>query len=235
MSKKIGIVGWKVGENSFGATISYLEFFSNFGDVHILPPTKKITQDLDLLVLPGGQDAYSNRYGAVPSYFNTNPDLFKEYFFDNNLREYIAGGVPVFGICLGHQMLQVLFEGELIQNCGHPMSEKSRDQLVHELNFMTGFKSWKKDLDLDNKFEVNSLHHQGIALDGLSPEFEAIAIYKDDVHDIVEVMKHKTLPIASVQYHCEELYDPLSIHLVKELLKTDQEAEEALIPESLEK
>lgn len=236
MSKKIGLVGWKLGDNSFGATIPYLEFFSLFGDVHILPPTKELTKDLDLIVLPGGQDTYSHRYNATPSYFNSNPDQFKEFFFDNNLKAYIDLGVPVFGVCLGHQMLQVLFGGTLVQNCGHVMSEKSRDQLVHELELLSPYKNLRYDLDLGKKFEVNSLHHQGIALEELSPVFEPIAICKDDSLNIVEVMKHVTLPIASVQYHCEELYDPLSIHLVGQLMQTvDEELEVEEPNEKLEK
>ena len=89
MNKLIGIVGWKVGDNSFGATIQYLEYLSMFGDVDILTPSHKIRKDLDLLVLPGGQDMLSSKYGNAPSYFNSNPDVMKEFFFENNLKDYI--------------------------------------------------------------------------------------------------------------------------------------------------
>lgn len=80
MEKQIGIVGWSVGENSFGAGKAYLEFFSNFGEVHILGPSESVLEWPDLIVLPGGLDTPSSRYKQKPSFFNSNSDLFKEYF-----------------------------------------------------------------------------------------------------------------------------------------------------------
>ena len=49
--KKIGIVGWKTGDNSFGVTVPYIDWLSNFGTVHILSPQKGSVVDLYLLVI----------------------------------------------------------------------------------------------------------------------------------------------------------------------------------------
>lgn len=105
MKKKIGIVGWNTGENSFGITKPYYDYLSQFGQVHILVPQKGIVEDLDLLVLPGGRDLNPLYYDEVPEVFCDNGDVLKEYFFKQNLPQYIASGTPIYGICLGFRYL----------------------------------------------------------------------------------------------------------------------------------
>lgn len=214
--KKILIPGWEMGTNSFGATKAYLGWISQFGDPIIVGPTYDIHDWPDLIILPGGKDTNSDRYGEAPSFFNSDPDRYKEFFLDNNLKEYIKNGVPIFGICLGHQMLNIAFGGSLNQNVQHPYSDdKNRGELVHEVNLSEKYEGLRKPLKLGKKIEVNSLHHQGFDLDQLSPEFNAILTAPDD---IVEAMEHKELPIASVQWHPEEIYDSMSFYLISKLL-----------------
>lgn len=222
MKPRIGIVGWKVGDNSFGATIQYMEYLSMFGEVDILSPSKYIKEEIDILVLPGGQDIMSNKYDQVPSYFNTNPDYMKEYFFENNLKQYIDAGKAVFGICLGMQQLAVYFGGGLDQNCMHDTSDsKKRHELIHEIAFVGDYVPLRKKLYEGLKHnempKVNSLHHQGIPLKELPQEFNPIALGPGD---IVEAMVHRDLPIAAVQFHPEEIYDPLSIYMFETLMNT---------------
>lgn len=203
--KKIGITGWKTGENSFGVTLPYLHMFSNYGQVEILTPSDKIRTDIDLVILPGGMDLYSHSYGEVPGFRNSNPDLFKQYFFDVNLDQYVKANVPIFGICLGFQQLAVKFGGVLIQHKDTCYS-KERWDAVEEIKTTKGHK------------KVNSLHHQCIYFPGETSQLDIIAVSKDFGN--VEAFKHKTLPIAGVQYHPEELnYDQISHELIVELLK----------------
>jgi gamma-glutamyl-gamma-aminobutyrate hydrolase PuuD len=101
MSKKlILITGWKLGENSYGATTTYLEYFSQFGNVRILMPWEDKV-DCDLLVLPGGKDLSPSAYGEVPGYTTGDGDVFKEYFFKEKLKLYVESKTPIFGVCLG--------------------------------------------------------------------------------------------------------------------------------------
>lgn len=101
MSRKIiGIVGHSTGENTFGTRKSYMEYFSQFGNVVILSPSDKVV-DLDLLVLPGGEDVDSSRYGQKPSFFNTAPNGYFEYFDKVMLPQYIEKNTPIFAICRG--------------------------------------------------------------------------------------------------------------------------------------
>lgn len=63
--------------------------------------------------------------------------------------------------------------------------------------------------------KVNSLHHQTVCNDTISDEFIPIAKHADGA---IEAMIHKTLPIAGVQYHPEEIFDNLSSYLITSLL-----------------
>ena len=98
--KKIGIVGWKTGDNSFGITTSYAQFFNEFGNVKILNPVppKDIDLDIDLLVLPGGPDISPSIYSQVPDYFVGKGCPHREYFDKYLLPIYIKNNISIFGI-----------------------------------------------------------------------------------------------------------------------------------------
>lgn len=215
MSKKpkIGIPGWKLGDNSFGAGINHLDFISKYGDPKILFPQDD-DEDIDLLYLPGGPDVSPSMYGQIPGFYTSNPDLFREHFFRNNLKKYIDKGVKVFGVCLGMQMLNVHFGGTLTQEMRYHEQSKNRWSGAHDVWIAGGT---KKD-----KFEVNSHHHQAVTVRDLSKEFDAILYAvneEDDANPIIEGIRHKTLPIVGVQYHPEEWRDTYSHDLIVELLK----------------
>jgi gamma-glutamyl-gamma-aminobutyrate hydrolase PuuD len=103
--KKIGIYAASTGDNSFGVGKTYLEFISQFGAPKILTPDETFRDDIDLLLLPGGMDISPSSYGSIPGYFTSNTDVFKQHVYDNCLKHYIDANIPVFGICLGHQLL----------------------------------------------------------------------------------------------------------------------------------
>jgi putative glutamine amidotransferase len=207
--KKIGIVGWNTGENSFGVTKPYLEWLANYGTVEIITPQKGMVQGLDLLILPGGLDMSASLAGNVPSYYNSNIDVMKQYFYDVNLQQYIDADVPIFGICLGFQQLCVKFGGTLIQNYGFNSSLKSRGELVDTLQFTQNFNKYYVH---NVKEKVNSLHHQGCF--DLNPEM-IIAI--ESKLKNIEVAKFSE-KIYGVQYHPEEIYDEVSDIIMNILL-----------------
>jgi len=105
-------------------------------------------------------------------------------------RGLVDSGVPVFGICLGHQILSLAMGGR-----------------TYKLKFgHRGANHPVKDLD-SGKVEITSQNH-GFAVDpqSLPPE---IAVTHVNLYDgTVEGLRHRTKPVFCVQYHPEAAPGP---------------------------
>ncbi|HVK17079.1 MAG TPA: carbamoyl phosphate synthase small subunit, partial [Fimbriiglobus sp.] len=102
----------------------------------------------------------------------------------------LIGKKPIFGICLGHQLLGLAFGAKTFKlKFGH----RGVNQPV--LNRETG------------QVEITTQNH-GFAVDPttLPPDVEPTHVNLND--NTLEGMKHKTLPIFSVQYHPEAAAGP---------------------------
>ena len=102
----------------------------------------------------------------------------------------LMGRTPIFGICLGHQVLGFAFGGRTFKlKFGH----RGGNQPVKDL--ATG------------KVAITSQNH-GFAVDpaSLPPEVEVTHVNLND--GTVEGMRHRELPIFSVQYHPEAAPGP---------------------------
>jgi carbamoyl-phosphate synthase small subunit len=101
------------------------------------------------------------------------------------ISELISSGVPIFGICLGHQILGLAFGGKTFKlKFGH----RGANQPVKDLH--------------SGKVEITSQNH-GFAVDpaSLPKEVEVDRINLND--GTVEGMRHKKKPVFCVQYHPE--------------------------------
>ncbi len=99
--------------------------------------------------------------------------------------DLVKSGVPIFGICLGHQILGQAFGGKTFKlKFGH----RGGNQPVKDLE--TG------------RVEITSQNH-GFAVDAKSLPSD-VAVDRINLNDqTVEGMRHKTKPIFCVQYHPE--------------------------------
>jgi carbamoyl-phosphate synthase small subunit len=101
------------------------------------------------------------------------------------VKTLMDSGVPVFGICLGHQIIGQAFGGKTFKlKFGH----RGANQPV-------------KDLE-SGKVEITSQNH-GFAVDAKSLP-SGVAVNRINLNDqTVEGMRHKTRPVFCVQYHPE--------------------------------
>lgn len=106
------------------------------------------------------------------------------------VRSVIEANVPTFGICFGHQLLGRAFGGTTYKlRFGH----RGGNQPVKDLR--------------ENSVEITS-HNHGFAVspESLPPEVEVTHVNLND--NCVEGMRHRRLPIFSVQYHPEAAPGP---------------------------
>ena len=103
----------------------------------------------------------------------------------NTVTELTKTGIPIFGICLGHQILGQALGGRTFKlKFGH----RGANQPV-------------KDLE-SGKVEITSQNH-GFAVDANSLPAD-VAVNRINLNDqTVEGLRHKTKPIFCVQYHPE--------------------------------
>ena len=101
------------------------------------------------------------------------------------VKTLVDSGVPVFGICLGHQILGQAFGGKTFKlKFGH----RGANQPV-------------KDLE-SGRVEITSQNH-GFAVDAKSLPSD-VAVNRINLNDqTVEGLRHKTRPVFCVQYHPE--------------------------------
>jgi len=98
----------------------------------------------------------------------------------------LAGKIPIFGICLGHQLLALALGGKTYKlKFGH----RGGNHPVK--NLLTG------------KIEITSQNH-GFAVDPASLDPSAVEITHVNLYDQTnEGFRHRDLPLFSVQYHPE--------------------------------
>lgn len=161
---------------------------------------------IDGLIVTGGIDInplfYHDLYHAKQGLSSFRRDIFEMKL----IKRCSEKKIPIFGICRGHQMINVVFGGTLFQDntllskdvFEHDQKEK-KDYPIHSIQVDEG--SFLYPIFKD-KYYVNSFHHQSIK--DLAEGFRVIARSEDH---IIEAIQHQNLDIWAVQFHPEMMHN----------------------------
>jgi gamma-glutamyl-gamma-aminobutyrate hydrolase PuuD len=157
---------------------------------------------LDGMLLSGGGDVEPGRFGQEKHAKTAGIDLERDELELRMVREALADGVPMLGICRGAQVLGVALGGTLAQDVPElSPNALSHADAQHAVTVACG--SRVGEILGCERLEVNSCHHQ--ANDSLGDGVRAVAWSDDNVIEAIEVADRPF--VVGVQWHPERMSD----------------------------
>jgi gamma-glutamyl-gamma-aminobutyrate hydrolase PuuD len=192
----------------------YTPYYRALLSAGALPVVVPITDDQDALaeyldrldgfLFTGGADVPPEAYARNrhPSTVEAHPRRFAQ---DRLLAELVLQReIPVLAICMGMQLVNVVYGGTLIQDIQtgirHTAIDEGNDSyhsiVIEEENLL-------RDVLAATKLEVNSSHHQ--ALEKLAPGLRVLARAADGIVEAVQMTDRAFL--VAVQWHPERIVE----------------------------
>jgi len=205
------------GSPIFAQNRTYVEAVTTAGGAPVLIPLnldegalRAIYEQLDGLLLAGGEDVHPKHYGEAVHEKCGQSDEARDAVELTLAGWALDEGLPVLGICRGIQVLNVAAGGTLYQDIASqaPGSLKHdcwpdypRKYLAHQVT--VNGDSHLAVIMGQSRVGVNSTHHQ--AVKDLAPSFRVVAQATDGLIEAIEDRDH---PFAlGVQWHPEELVE----------------------------
>jgi putative glutamine amidotransferase len=199
---RIGITASRSGEMQ--RYVDYVE--SAGGEALVLRPGDRIDlEKLDGLLLSGGVDVHPRHYDRqVEAALSLDEE--RDAFEVPLGRAALTTDLPVFGICRGFQLLNVLAGGALVQHFdGHRTAEGSDAPSGHHAVKIAP-SSRLADVLGAGEVEVNSRHHQGLTEAELAPALRATAWSPDGYVEGLELADRSDRRwLLAVQWHPERV------------------------------
>jgi anthranilate synthase component 2 len=116
----------------------------------------------------------------------------------------LAGSVPILGVCLGHQAVGAAFGGTIVR----------APRLMHGKVSMIAHDGAGVFTGLPNPFQATRYHSLIVERPTLPPELEVTA----EADGLVMGLRHRSLPVESVQFHPESILTPTGNDLLANFL-----------------
>jgi anthranilate synthase/aminodeoxychorismate synthase-like glutamine amidotransferase len=126
------------------------------------------------------------------------------------LVRHMAGKVPIFGVCLGHQAIGEAFGGEVVR-AKHLMHGKTSVVTHDGKGIFAG---------LDSPLTCTRYHSLVVAEESL-PEDLVVTARTPEIGggSVVMGLRHRTLPIEGVQFHPESVLTECGHEMIRNFLK----------------
>lgn len=148
----------------------------------------------EVTVIPGNTSADEALTGGYDGYMLSNGpgDPAENTEIVANLKKLLASGKPIFGICLGHQLLSLAIGAATTKlKYGH-----------------RGVNHPVKDIDTDRTYITSQNHGYAVVAETVDPKLARVR-YVNLNDGTVEGLEHIDKPVFTVQYHPEVCPGPM--------------------------
>ncbi len=166
----------------------------------------ELLSKMDGLLLTGGGDIPAHFWGEKDVKDPTPSEENRARFELPLIQKAHKKDIPIFGICLGMQAINVAMGGSLHLDLTDPQSSKlhcRKQDGSSSSHAITIASDSKLSKIFPSEIEVNSRHHQ--AVKNLANGFKISAQAKDNVVEAIESLNSKW--ILGVQWHPEDLFE----------------------------
>lgn len=157
---------------------------------------EEICASCDGLIIPGSaKDIDPKYYGGAPM---DPPQKIDEYALDAKLIDlFVKAGKPIFGVCGGHQDLNIYFGGDIAKIDYDPHQDEKK---LHTITIEKD--SFVYDVFGAEEAVVNSYHRW--AINKLAPNLKVVARCKTD--GVIEAVEDKERHVYATQWHPEQSF-----------------------------
>ena len=196
------------GKSKYSLNPNYVSLIAENGALPVILPlvgnreeARELLERVEGLMLTGGLDIDPSHYGQTarhPDMIAPRERTISDFAF---AREAKDRGMPVLGICLGTQTLNVAFGGTLLQHIPDdvPGALPHEDGAQHTIRIEPGT-ILARALGVESA-SVNSFHHQAIG--DVAPGFRVSARSPDGIVEAIERTDHPF--ILGVHWHPERI------------------------------
>ena len=183
--------------------------------VRIMVTRRVPVERLDGLIISGGDDIHPTLFGAEPT-VETFYDVARDSLEQDYIAHGLKAGMPILGICRGHQLINVTLGGTLHQDIRRMRRRTlNRRGLLPTKTVHVEPGSRLFAIVGTDRLRVNSLHFQ--AVDSLAPR---LACEGRDLDGFCQALGYDGGDVLGVQWHPEYLfYLPAQLRLFRWLIR----------------